>query len=269
MEPAGRSIRRLDQDRQSGHESHRTLQMARVPSGGMILLSENGVTRFNHREDSGEFAQAHRDKARGLVALPNGDYVISYAPYPGYAHAEYALHRFSPNGDHISSWHPVFGHDDWRIVGEFTGGPLAVTGDGDLLFSDATQFQITKYLRGMPDSSYVVVSDGNIVPATAIAEAILPDGWLINWTRSLFVDEMEDGCILGVVREVSREGRGGVVRNLWVVVHPEGRIIGRSRFDTNYWYVNRGDRPGRYVVLDSDGVAELKVSVEPGSCNVA
>ena len=235
--------------------------MGRVPSRGMMLVYPNGVTRFDRRGEVGVFIESYRDKVRGLAAFPNGDYVISYAPYPNYPHSEYALHRFNPDGHHISSWHSVFGHDDWRIVGEFSGGPLAVTGEGDLLFSDAAQFRITKYLRGMPDSSHVILADARIVPNTAIQEAILPDGWLINWTRTLFVDEMEDGSILSVVREVLREGRRGSVRNLWIVAYPQDGIVARSRFDENYWWAPRKIHAGAVYRGQSEVTASLSCAI--------
>ena len=262
MNPEDGMIELLAPRRQADHDPGRTLQVARIPGGGMLLLGSNGVVRFDSRSDHGVFTQSFREQARGLSVLANGDYVVSHAPYPGYANAQYALHRFSAEGHHINSWHPLFRHNDWRIVGEFSGGPLAVTDEDDLLFGDATRFQITKYLRGTPDSSYVVVEDGNIVPPSAIEEAILPDGWLTRWTRLFFVDEIEDDYILSVVREVSREGRGGLVQILWVIVDPSGEIIARSRYDEDYWYVSRGRGPGRYVVIDSNGLAELSVSVE-------
>ena len=262
LEPTSGEIRRVDTRLASNYQPGRTLQMARQPNGGMLVLGRNGVTRFRHRQDEGVFVPVHREKARGIVSMSNGDYVISHVRNAHVEGLRYALHRYGQDGTHLGGWHPVFEHDDWRIVEEFSGGPVTVTADGDLIVSDASRFRITRYARGMPDSSHVVSVDDGIVPEAAIQEAIQPDGWLTNWTRSLFVDQWEDGCIINVVREVNREGRRGAIHNLWVVVNPGGEIVARSRFAENYWYISRGDRQGRYVVVDGSGVAEIQVSME-------
>ena len=262
LEPTNGEIRRVDTRLPSDYQPGRTLQMARQPNGGLLVLSRNGVTRFRHRQDEGVFVPGHREKAGGIASMPSGDYVISHVRNAHLAGPRYALHRYRQDGTHLGGWHPVFDHYDWRIVEEFSGGPVTVTTEGDLIVSEASRFRITRYARGMPDSAHVVSVDDGIVPEAAIQEAIRPDGWLTSWTRSLFVDQWEDGCIMNVVREVNREGRRGAIHNLWVVVEPGGEIVARSRFAENYWYISRGDRQGRYVVVDGSGVAEIEVSVE-------
>ena len=236
-----------------------SLAVARVPGGGLLIGSYRGVTVFEKRGGQGVFTGFPRQKITGLAVFENGDYVVSHGQYPNDPHVEYSIHRYELSGHHIASWHPAFLHDEWSIVTAFSGGPVAITRDGDVLFSELAPFRITRYVGGLGDSSMVIVEDETSVSSSEFDEAIVPDGsrYRTLGTKSVFVDEMEDGGILNVVRHGRRESR-------WIVVSPDGRIIARTRFDQAYWKISRSG-PGRYLAIDGNGrVVELQVTLESG-----
>ena len=258
----GRGLRRVRGDGIAPYSPGRTLHMVQAPGGGMLILSYNGATYFGDRSDQGIFREFHRFGVYGAAVFANGDYVVSHGQYPGDSHVKYAIHRYDHSGLHIASWHPAFPHDDWRIVTAFSGGPVALTQNGDLLFSERAPFRITRYFGGMGDSSAVVVEDETVVSSSEMESSISPDGsYGPRWTQSVFLDEMNDGTILNVVRETSPNPRSRAWRSLWVAVSPNGQILARTRFDKAYWKMSPSG-PDRYLAVENDGwVVELQVSV--------
>ena len=254
--------RRVDRDDDTGRRGH-TLAMAAVPGGGMLVVSRNGVTLLKNRTDAGDYREINRSGVHGLAVFDNGDYVVSHGQYPGDPHVEYAIHRYDGLGRHVVSWHPAFSHDDWRIVTAFSGGPLAVTQNGDLLFSERAPLRITRYLGGLGDSTVVVMEDETIVSASEMNRAISADGsYRTNWPRSVFMDEMTDGTILNVVREPSHSPGSRRWHSRWVAISPSGAVIARTRFNKAYWMMRRSTA-GQYLALDDGGwVVELQVSLE-------
>lgn len=259
--PGGHGLRRVRGDSEATTTPGRTLHMARIPGGGVLIVGSGGVTVFASRDEAGRFAPFPRMYMNDVAVFDNGDYVVSHGEGPRQPNFEYALHRYDASGHHIVSWHPAFPHDDWRIVTALSGGPVAVTRNGDLLFSEPAPFGIIRYSGGLGDNSVVVVEDTNVVSSDELQGSVRADGtWSPYWTQSIFVDELEDGNILNIVRETA--GRGDW-RSLWVVVSPDGRILARTRFDKPYWRLARSS-PGRYLALERGGwVVELQVSVEP------
>lgn len=258
--PGGGGLRRVRGDGDAGDNPGRTLDMAPMPGGGMVIVGSGGVRVFSDRDADGEFQSFPRMYLRDVAVFDNGDYVVSHGQYPSQPNYDYALHRYDNSGRHIASWHPAFPHDDWRIVTALSGGPVAVTATGDLLMSDPAPFRITRYAEGLPDNGTVVAEDATVVSSDELEASVRADGtWSPYWTQSVFVDELEDGKILNVVRETAGRGRW---RSLWVVVSPEGRILARTRFDTPYWSMVRS-APGQYLAVERGSwVVALQVSVE-------
>ena len=249
----GRGLRRVREDGIAPHGPGHTQHMVQVPGGGMLVLSYNGTTYFGRRGDQGIFRETHRFAVHGAAVFDYGAYVVSYGQYPGDPHVEYAIHRYDRFGHPIASWHPAFPHDDWRIVVAFSGGSLALTRNGDLLFSERAPFRITRYFGGMGDSSAVVFEDETVVSSSEMMSSISSDGgYGPRWTQSVFLDEMNDGTILNVVRETSPDPRSGAWRSLWVAVSPDGRILARTRFDKAYWQMSPSG-PGRYLAVERGG----------------
>ena len=239
--------------------------LASVPGGGMLVLQGLGVTFFADRASSGVFVEAHREGTRGFAVFENGDYVVSYGQYPSDPHVAYAVHRYSLAGDHIASWHPAFPDTNWVTVTQMSGGPVAVTQNGDLLVSDPAPFQITRYFGGRGDSATVLVEDESVISSAELRRALPRPGYFsLNWSNSRFVDEMDDGRILNVVAEFDRRRW----QSLWVVVSPTGKVLAKTRFPESYWRMSRSG-PGRYFARSDGDMLELEVAFEDGQARDA
>jgi len=259
--PGGKDLRRVRGDSTAPYRPGHTLHITRAPDGGMLVFSRNGKTHFSARDVQGDFREFHRSAVIGAAVFDNGDYVVSHGQYPGDPAVEHAVHRYDRSGQHVASWHPAFPHDQWPVVVAFSGGPVAVTRDGDLLFSERAPFRITRYFGGTGDSSAVVVENETILSSSEMDSTPGPDGsYHLRWSRSVFLDEMNDGTILNVIHKPKPRSRAW--RSLWVAVAPDGQILARTRFDKAYWPISPSG-PGRYLAVTGDGwMVALQVSVE-------
>lgn len=259
--PGGTNLRQVRGDSTVPYRPGSTLRMEPMPSGGMLVLSRNGTTYFSGRDVQGDFREFHRSEVIGAAVFENGDYVVSHGQYPDDPAVEHAVHRYDRSGQHIASWHPAFPHDRWQVVVAFSGGPLAVTQDGDLLFSERAPFRITRYFGGTGDSSAVVVEDEVILSSSEMDRSPRPDGtYHLRWSRSVFLDEMDDGTILNVIEQTVPRSRAR--RSLWVAVTPDGQVLARTRFDKAYRHISPSG-PGRYLAFTGDDwIVALQVSVE-------
>ncbi len=207
-----------------------TLAMVSAPGHGMLILGRNGVSRFQERTGPSDFVQVHRAEAKGFAAFPNGDYVIAYGQYRDDPHREYAIHRYDLAGNHIASWHPAYPDPDWVRVAHLSGGPLAVTAKGDLLFSEMAPFRIIRFLGGTGSDAVVVVENEDIVSSAEFQRAAPEPGVVaFRWSRSVFVDELPDGHILNIVRFYP-DGRRETQTH-WLIVSRDGGIVARTVFD--------------------------------------
>jgi len=236
-----------------------TLAMDFVPERGMLVLGRNGVTFYGDPKDTGVFREMHRAGARGFDAFPNGDYVVAYGQYPDDPHVDYAFHRYDLAGNHIASWHPAFSDESWRRVTEFSGGPVAVAANGDLIHSEPAPFRITRYSGGMGHRAEVVIDDPNIISSSEFQRAMPEPGvFAFEWSHSVFVDEMPDGSILNVAR-VYQENRREADTH-WMVISPDGELLGRTTF-RGYLWVATASGPGTYLVVKDRAIIELDVSM--------
>ena len=252
--------------------------MAAAEGSGVLVLGERGVAFFSGRREPATVVK-HPDSvavengsARGLAVYANGDHVISTGKYPSQPHSDFALHRYDRRGRHVASWHPAVAHEDWRATLRLSGGPVATMRNGDLLMSDVAPFRITRYLGGLGDSSVVIVEDESVVSSSQLQRALAPDDpgvtYQFQWSRTVFVDEMDDGSILSIAH-IYPENR--LVRHphtLWVLVSAEGEIIARTMYRDRYQVEARagpGD-PGEYFARRNDDLVKLAVSVQsPGT----
>ena len=260
MEAGGWGLELVREEGNAGVSRGGTLAMASIPGGGMLILSRNGVAHYSDRDDLGTFSELHRAEARGFAVLPGGDYVVSYGQYPDDPHVQYGVHRYALGGRHVASWHPAFVHDDWVVVTQMSGGPVAVTRAEDILVSDPAPFRITRYYGGRGDSSSVVVEDDSIVSASQLQRALPKAGtYSLQWDQSVFIDEMSDGRILNIVNVYRPRGR--LPRPVWVVVSAQGDILARTQFERFYGVFGRSETD-RYLAVHDGSVVELEVAVE-------
>ena len=181
-------------------------------------------------------------ETQGLVATPDGDLIASggFGGFRDEDHelARYAVHRFdSRRGRHVKSWHAAADHRQWETVRVTSGGAMAVTSDGGLLVSDAAPFRITRYADLMGNGAQLVIEDEDVVSASELDRAVTygdnnSKSYTSAWTRSSFIDELEDGNILNVVR-IWPEDESPPTSE-WLVVSPEGSILARTSVAKGY-----------------------------------
>ncbi len=245
----------------------RTLGMSPAPDGSLLAWSTEGVARYLDRKDPGAMVAAFQSGtglrfAYQIVALPDGGFVVSGGRYPDDPLVPYAIHEYDNQGAHVSSWHPAHEHDDWRVVSAFSGRPVALTADGGVLVSELAPFRITKYpSRGLGEGS-VLVEDARIVSEDEFDKALPesdPGSTRFYWDRSRFVDELPDGNVLALVHLYPRRVEP---KTLFVLVSPDGRVLGSTLYDETFWVVGKGLRPNRYLTALSDEVGEIEVRWE-------
>ena len=257
LTPGNGSVRMVLDDAGADDERGATLGMAFDQRHGMYILSRNGVTLVPARGGEPAFSKAHRGAARGFAVLANGDYVVAHGQYPDDPQVDFALHRYDAGGNHVASWHPAFHDEDWVRVTEFSGGPIAVTGRGDLLLSELAPFRITRYLDAMGDSAVTVVEDEDIVSAAEFARAMPAPGIReFQWSHSVYIAEMPDGRVLNVVEAYPGNRRDPEMH--WIVLSSEGQILGRTSFDEFHWVAGRSG-PNTYLVVRNGTIGEVRI----------
>lgn len=258
----GRDAGRLRRVREDGDRGGfgRVLAMTPMPSGGVLLVGSNGVQQFSDQLDNGTFHSLDRFMVRGLAMFHNGDYVVSSGQYPDDPHAAYSLHRFGGDGAHQASWHPAFVHEDWRVVVYVSGGPVTVTDDGDLLVLEAAPFRITRYKAGRPNRGETLLEDETILSSSELQKALGPGNgsYSPQWNQAVFLDQMEGGPVLSVVKEVTGDRRRW--QSLWVVTSPAGGVVAMTRIDRYYWFMTPV-ASGRYLGFHDGDLVEIEVSL--------
>ncbi len=246
-------------------------KMATVEGSGVLVLGEHGVAFFTGRREPGTVVKHSHDvevangSAWGLAAYANGDHVISTGKYPSQPHSDFAVHRYNRRGRHMASWHPAVEHEDWRATLRLSGGPVATMRNGDLLMSDVAPFRITRYLGGLGDSAVVIVEDESVVSSSQLQRAVAPDDpdvtFQFQWSRSVFVDEMDDGSILSIAHIYPENRRVRYPHTLWILVSAEGKIMARTLYRDRY-QVEARVGPGEYFARRNGDLVKLAVNVE-------
>ncbi len=180
------------------------------PSGGMFVWDRKRVGLFG----PGKKLERYRPPPLkspppgNLAATPDGGLIVSssYDYDPNHKLSRFAVHRFDRQMRHKKSWHPVARHKEWDTVRYTSGGPVAVTRDGGLLVSDRAPFRITRYADLDGNDPRLVVEDERIVSSA----------------------ELDDGNILNVVSFVPGKGSGERYQTIWLVLSPDGAILGRT-----------------------------------------
>ncbi len=164
-----------------------------------------------------------------------------YGSDPSDDRARFAVHAFDLRGRHQRSWHPAVEHTDWDVVRSTSGGPIAMTRAGGLLYSDAAPFRITHYADLRGTGRRVLVEDESIVASSEVDRAVThgpnnSTSYTSAWTKSTYVGEMPDGNILNVVLvwPESSEQEQQPSTSLWVVVSPEGEVLAQTPFERGY-----------------------------------
>jgi len=173
MNAQGELLRAVTASREASNRG-RALALSSTPDRqGAVLVSSNGTTIYPGRRAEGGYTEAHRRSVAGIATFEGGDYVLSYTPYSDDGHAGYAVHRYSLGGDLLARWHPVYSDDDWQVTSWMSGGPVAVTRAGDLLFSPRVPpFLVVRYPGGYPDAAAVLVEDETIVSREELRRAL-------------------------------------------------------------------------------------------------
>ena len=248
-------------------ELHRVYEIVPWRDGGIVIRDSRGFSFFGaDKKFQRRMTWPVRLNTRGLVATPDGDLIASGAFGHDEDHelARYAVHRFdSRRGRHVKSWHAAADHRQWETVRLTSGGVLAVTSGGGLLVSDSAPFRITRYADLMGNGAQLVVEDEDVVSASERDRAVtyLPDGYQFTnaWTRSSFIDELEDGNILNVVR-IWPEDEGSFTGE-WLVVSPEGSILARTPVAKGYEVWN-ATPDGHYLAAYWDDAASTFAAVK-------
>jgi len=261
MNAQGELLRAVTASREASNRG-RALALSSTPDRqGAVLVSSNGTTIYPGRRAEGGYTEAHRRSVAGIATFEGGDYVLSYTPYSDDGHAGYAVHRYSLGGDLLARWHPVYSDDDWQVTSWMSGGPVAVTRAGDLLFSPRVPpFLVVRYPGGYPDAAAVLVEDETIVSREELRRALARRG-RVPWNRPVVVDALPDGNILTVVRYYPRRQRSP--QGLWVVVAPEGDILTKTRFREDYRRITPAGTGNTYLAYarHSRSLVALTVTV--------
>ncbi len=269
LDADGESIQLVREDIEIAHEVAGSPALAMLPGHGMLLLARFGVIRFRTAADPGSIVdRITRATVRGFGGFPNGDYVVAYGPWRDDPHKEYAVHRYDMEGRHLASWHPAFsypewGDQEWRAVLRMSGGPVAITGKGDLLVSDLVPFRVTRYTGGLGDRGTVVVESENVLSRVEIRRALpRPGTYTFDWSRAVFVDEMSHRGILNVLLISERSMFRNVRYPRWVVVTPDGEVVADERMD--YFLIGTiGKGTDTYLATTAGGdLVKVAVSVE-------
>ncbi len=253
-------------------ELRRVYRIVHYRDGGIVIHDVPGFSFFGaDKKFRRRMTWPVSLNTRSVVATPDGDLIASGGfGYKDHELARYAVHRFdSRRGRHVKSWHAAADHQQWETVRQTSGGAMAVTADGGLLVSDAAPFRITRYADLLGNGAQLVIEDEGVVSASERDRAVtyLPDGYEYNsgWTRSYFINELENGNILNVVKVWPEEGPP---TSEWLVVSPEGSILARSPVAKGYEVWN-ATPDGRYLATywddpaGMDAAVKLEVAVGP------
>ncbi len=235
--------------------------MSRIPGAGLVALGRNGVRAFGAPADRGRHLTMFYSVygyARGIVGLPDGGFVVSGGRYPDDPLVANAIHEYDAGGAHVSSWHPAHENEDWRMVLNFSGRPIALTADGGLLVSELAPLRITKYSnRGLGDGQ-LFVEDTSILSESVFAKAMPRSGTrTFFWDRSVFVDELADGVVLNAVHVFPP--RREEPRTRFVAVSPGGEILGITTYDEDMHVIGTLAQPNRYLVARGQVVSEVEL----------
>lgn len=271
----GSAMKRVLRSGEGPGELRRVYAIVPYGDGGIVIRDRPGFSFFGaDKKYQRRMTWPVSLENKGLVATPDGDLIASGGfRYEDHALAPFAVHRFgSKRGRHIKSWHAIVDHQQWETVRYTSGGPIAVTGDGGLLVSDAAPFRITRYADLLGNGAQLVIEDEDVVSASELDRAVTygsnnSKSYTSAWTRSVFVDELEDGNILNVVRISPEEGPP---TSEWLVVSPEGRILARTPVARGY-EVQNATPDGHYLATywndaaSMDAAVKLEVVVGPPS----
>lgn len=167
---------------------------------------------------------------KGFVVLPGGEFAIS----GGISRDSNAIHLFSPTGRLVGGMHRVPKTRDPQAGLMVAGGPLSVTRDGRLLFSQAAPHAIYSFASDAAQASLIAsepelvepIGDDFIHDEGPDANRVRTFKW--DFPRSRAVFELADGAILNVIW-LQAEGA-----SIWEVYAANGRLLARRRVDRAY-----------------------------------
>jgi len=273
----GTNVKRVLRAGEGPGELRRVYYIVPYRDGGIVIHESPGFSFFGaDKKFRRRMMWPVNLETQGLVATPDGDLIAS----GGFGHethelARYAVHRFdSRRGRHVKSWHAAADHQQPETVRYTSGGPMVVTSDGGLLVSDAAPFRVTRYADLMGNGAQLVIEDEDVVSASELDRAVTygnnnSNKYTTAWTRSFFIDELENGDILNIVR-VSPEDDAPPTSE-WLVISPEGSILARTPVAKGYDVWN-ATPDGHYLATywddaaSMDAAVKLEVVVGPPPC---
>lgn len=130
--------------------------------------------------------------------------------------------------------------------------------------SEHAPFRITRYSDLTGAGARLVIEDEDVVSASELDRAVTygdnnSKSYTSAWTRSYFIDELEDGNILNVVR-IWPEDEGPPTSE-WLVVSPEGSILARTPVAKGYEVWN-ATPDGHYLAAYWDDAASTFAAVK-------
>ena len=272
----GQQVRVVLTEGEGPREVGRVQRIDALPGGGAIVLTSNHFHFFG--PDKRLLRRRTSDASVwlwGFAATPDGGFIQSggYGTNASDDRARYSVHRYDDDGDHVRSFHPALAHADWELVRSASGGAVSITPNGGLLVSDGAPFRITRYDDLDGNGARLIVEDESVVSSAELEKAVVrgPNNsirYTEGWNKSAFVHELPDGHILNVAffwRDRSKEGDRA--HSLWVVVSPDGQVVGRTRVDTGYRVWN-ATPDGHYLASfwddDTFQYAAVKLEVSIG-----
>lgn len=237
--------------------------IVRVGSDGLAVFGRDEVASGARGNGVDRRAKIPNIWTWGRLGLPDGGFILSGGAYEGDPGHGYSVHRYDQFGDHVQSWHPEHEHADWRAVRRLSGGPVSVTGTGDLLVSDVAPFRITRYSQMDGSTPVLVVEDAEVISPTELERALAPDRPNITyqerWNRSRYVGETINGNILNVAWMYSARGQPF---SLWTVVTPQGVMLASTSYENSYNVWGR-TKAGEYLASDNTHAFKLEILLEP------
>lgn len=260
--PDGRGLRIVSRQGDGPGEVKAPTLITRLPDGGIGVydLVHSAVEIF---EPQGQFERRVRLSdivlnPKGFAALPSGGFVLS----GGIPSVQGALHHFNPAGRLIRSWRAAPRAKDARAGTLIAGGPVSVTADGSLLFSQAAPHRIE--FHSTPGAvPRLLASHPNIVPPIGDRFVQIKNGkrtfqW--HFLQSAGVFRLRDGNVLNIIWNSPQK------LSVWEVYRPDGKLLARQRVSRAYrpWGIaQNGDMLASYEdpVTGEQVVTRLEVRV--------
>jgi hypothetical protein len=203
---------------------------------------------------------------KGFVALPSGGFVIS----GGFTGNPNGIHRLDADGKLEVSWHPAPKTENPRAATMVAGGPIFLTRDTLLLFSQAAPHLIVLYslegklVRRLASDSALLASIGDDFIKREVVNGVPVTSFRWFFPQSRAVYQLRDGRVINIVLLWDD------ARTLWELYDQYGALLERTAVPQRYEpHALTGDGKvlASYRQRDTDEAvaAQLRLEVRGGS----